>query len=61
VIAFEALAVGADGWISGLPMIVPDLATRLHRLLAVEKDLDAARELWYRLLPLIHLEYRAAL
>jgi 4-hydroxy-tetrahydrodipicolinate synthase len=59
VIAFEALAVGADGWISGLPMIVPALATRLHRLLAVEKNLDAARELWYRLLPLIHLEYRA--
>ena len=23
VIAFEAMAVGADGWISGLPMIVP--------------------------------------
>jgi 4-hydroxy-tetrahydrodipicolinate synthase len=59
VIAFEALAVGADGWISGLPMIVPALASRLYRLLAVEKDLDAARELWYRLLPLIHLEYRA--
>jgi len=59
VIAFEALAVGADGWISGLPMIVPSLATKLHRLLVVERNLDAARELWYRLLPLIHLEYRA--
>ncbi len=33
VIAFEAMAVGADGWISGLPMIVPALARRLHRLL----------------------------
>lgn len=59
VIAFEAMAVGADGWISGLPMIVPALAARLHRLLVVEKNLEAARELWYRLLPLIHLEYRA--
>jgi 4-hydroxy-tetrahydrodipicolinate synthase len=59
VIAFEALAVGADGWISGLPMMVPALARRLHRLLTLEKNLDAARELWYRLLPLIHLEYRA--
>lgn len=59
VIAFEALAVGADGWISGLPMIVPALARKLYRLLAVEKNLEAARELWYRLLPLIHLEYRA--
>jgi 4-hydroxy-tetrahydrodipicolinate synthase len=59
VIAFEAMAVGADGWISGLPMIVPALARRLHRLLTVEKKLDDARALWYRLLPLINLEYRA--
>jgi dihydrodipicolinate synthase/N-acetylneuraminate lyase len=59
VIAFEAMAVGADGWISGLPMMVPALARRLHRLLTVEHDLESARELWYRLLPLINLEYRA--
>jgi 4-hydroxy-tetrahydrodipicolinate synthase len=59
VIAFEAMAVGANGWISGLPMMVPGLARKLHRLLVCEKNLDAARELWYRLLPLIHLEYRA--
>jgi 4-hydroxy-tetrahydrodipicolinate synthase len=59
VIAFEAMAVGADGWISGLPMIVPALARRLHRLLAVEKNLEDARSLWYRVLPLINLEYRA--
>ena len=26
VVAFEALAAGADGWISGVPMIVPELA-----------------------------------
>ena len=59
VIAFEALAVGADGWISGLPIIVPALAVKLHRLLHCEKNLEAARELWYRLLPIIHVEYRA--
>lgn len=59
IIAFEAMAVGADGWISGLPMIVPSLAVKLHRLLYCEKNLDAARELWYRLLPLVHVEYRA--
>ena len=58
-IAFAALSVGADGWISGLPMMVPALAKKLLRLLTVEKDLDSARELWYRLLPLIQLEYRA--
>jgi 4-hydroxy-tetrahydrodipicolinate synthase len=59
VIAFEAMAVGAEGWISGLPMMVPALAAHLYRLLACEKRLDAAQELWYRLLPLIQLEYRA--
>ncbi|MEW5977359.1 MAG: dihydrodipicolinate synthase family protein [Acidobacteriota bacterium] len=59
VIAFEAMAVGANGWISGIPMMAPALAVRLHQLLVVEKRLDAARDLWYRLLPLIRFEYRA--
>jgi len=59
IIAFEAMAVGADGWISGLPMIVPALARRLHRLLTVDNHLEEARKLWYRVLPLIRLEYRA--
>jgi 4-hydroxy-tetrahydrodipicolinate synthase len=59
VIAFEGMAAGADGWISGLPIIVPALAVKLHRLLYVDKDLDCARALWYRLLPLVHVEYRA--
>ena len=46
ITAFAALAIGADGWIGGLPMIVPALAARLYRLLTQEKDLDAARALW---------------
>lgn len=59
ILAFSALALGADGWIGGIPMIAPSLAVRLHRLLTVEKNLDEARALWLRLLPIIHLEYRA--
>lgn len=59
ITAFAALAIGADGWIGGLPMIVPALAVRLHRLLTQEKNLDSARELWMRVLPIIRLEYRA--
>ena len=51
LIAFEGLAVGADGWISCLPMIVPSRAVKLYRLLAVEKNLSAARELFYPLVP----------
>jgi len=60
LIAFEGLAAGADGWISCLPMIVPARAVRLHRLLAVEQDLKAARELFYPLVPLIRLEFQAS-
>jgi 4-hydroxy-tetrahydrodipicolinate synthase len=59
LIAFEGLAVGADGWISCLPMIVPSRAVKLYRLLAVEKNLSAAREFFYPLVPLIRLEFQA--
>jgi 4-hydroxy-tetrahydrodipicolinate synthase len=59
ITAFAALAIGADGWIGGLPMIVPALAVQLHRLLTQEKNLDSARALWMRVLPIIRLEYRA--
>jgi 4-hydroxy-tetrahydrodipicolinate synthase len=59
LIAFEGLAVGADGWISCLPMIVPGRAAKLYQLLAVEKNLSAARELFYPLVPLIRLEFQA--
>jgi 4-hydroxy-tetrahydrodipicolinate synthase len=59
LIAFEGLAVGADGWISCLPMIVPSRAVTLYQLLAVEKNLSAAQELFYPLVPLIRLEFRA--
>jgi len=59
ILAFAALALGADGWIGGLPMIVPALAVKLFDLLHDQKNLDRARKLWLRLLPIIHLEYRA--
>jgi dihydrodipicolinate synthase/N-acetylneuraminate lyase len=39
---------------------VPGRAVRLYRLLAVEQDLKAARELFYPLVPLIRLEFRAS-
>jgi 4-hydroxy-tetrahydrodipicolinate synthase len=60
LIAFEGLAVGADGWISCLPMIAPRCALKLFRLLVVEQNLRAAREFFYSLAPLIRLEFRAA-
>jgi 4-hydroxy-tetrahydrodipicolinate synthase len=60
LIAFEGLAVGADGWISCLPMIAPRCAVKLFSLLAVEQNLSAARDFFYGLAPLIRLEFRAA-
>jgi 4-hydroxy-tetrahydrodipicolinate synthase len=59
ITAYSALAIGADGWIGGMPMIAPALAVELCRLLLEEKNLDKARELWMKLLPIIRLEYRA--
>jgi 4-hydroxy-tetrahydrodipicolinate synthase len=58
IIALGGLASGADGWISGLPMMVPSLTVKLFELVAEQKIADA-RELWYRLLPLVHLEFAA--
>lgn len=60
LIAFEGLAVGADGWISCLPMIAPKCAVKLFRLLVTEQNLSAARNFFYTLAPLIRLEFRAA-
>ncbi len=59
LIAFGALALGADGWIGGLPMMVPRHCVRLFELLTCQRELAQAQSLWYRLLPLIQIEYRA--
>jgi 4-hydroxy-tetrahydrodipicolinate synthase len=59
-IAFSALAAGADGWIGCMPIMAPRLAVELYNYFAVDKDLDAARDLWYRLLPLVRMEFSAA-
>jgi len=43
LLAFGALALGADGWIGGIPMIAPGLAVELCRLLLRDRNLDEAR------------------
>jgi dihydrodipicolinate synthase/N-acetylneuraminate lyase len=52
--AFEAMLVGADGWFAGVGNIIPRHAVRLWDLCQAG-DLPAARDLWYRLLPLIDM------
>jgi 4-hydroxy-tetrahydrodipicolinate synthase len=59
LIAMEGLAVGGDGYISGLPMMVPRLARRLFETIHDQQDLVGGQSLWNRLLPLVQFEYRA--
>lgn len=50
----EAFAGGADGWLSGFPNIIPDLAVDLFGAVHVEKDLDSARAIWAKIAPLAY-------
>jgi 4-hydroxy-tetrahydrodipicolinate synthase len=49
--AFEGLCVGANGWISGVADVLPAECVQLFDLVQ-SRDLDAARELYGRLLPM---------
>jgi 4-hydroxy-tetrahydrodipicolinate synthase len=59
-VAFEALAHGADGWISAIPSITPAAAARLFKTLADDGDLVSAREQWRQLAPLMRFVFRAS-
>lgn len=61
LIGFEGLAIGADGYIGGLAMIVPDLLCELFNSVCSNCDWVGARERWNRLWPIVQLEYRALL
>jgi 4-hydroxy-tetrahydrodipicolinate synthase len=50
----EAIFAGADGWLSGLPNVVPDLAVAMYDAIVTKKDIDAARKIWQRILPLAY-------
>ncbi len=50
----EAFCVGGDGWLSGLPNIIPDLAADLFNAATQEKDLVKAQKIWDRIRPLAY-------
>jgi 4-hydroxy-tetrahydrodipicolinate synthase len=50
-IAFESFVMGADGWVSGAANIIPRQCVELYEL-TIKGDIDAAKELAYRMLPL---------
>lgn len=58
-VAFEGLAHGAHGWISGIPSMVPAAARKLYEAIAIRSDLPAARIIWAQLAPLMRLQFSA--
>ena len=50
----ESFCVGADGWLSGLPNVVPDLCVALFNAIDKDHDLDEARKIWGRILPIAY-------
>jgi dihydrodipicolinate synthase/N-acetylneuraminate lyase len=51
-LTFYALAAGARGSVWGAANFIPELTVELYRVLAVEKDLDAARSVWAKIWPI---------
>ncbi|KAJ5357871.1 hypothetical protein N7541_005029 [Penicillium brevicompactum] len=49
---FFALAAGAKGAVWGAPNIIPELCVELWNTLAVKKNLDEAKLLWQKILPI---------
>jgi 4-hydroxy-tetrahydrodipicolinate synthase len=53
--ALEGLLAGAHGWISGILNVIPGAAIEMHRKIAHDNDARGARDVWRRILPLIHV------
>jgi 4-hydroxy-tetrahydrodipicolinate synthase len=53
--ALEGFAAGSTGWISGVANVAPEECAALHRHI-VDGELEPARELYARLLPLARLD-----
>ena len=54
-LTFQGLLLGAKGVVSGGSNILPEMVVKLYKLIVEEKDIDAARELWYKYLPIANL------
>lgn len=52
-IAFESLMLGAVGWVAGVGNVLPKEHVDLFNLIVELRDYSTARELYYRLLPLL--------
>jgi 4-hydroxy-tetrahydrodipicolinate synthase len=52
-LSMEMFLVGAKGWVAPPANMIPNLCARLFELAAVQKDIQKARELYFKLLPLL--------
>ncbi|WP_320128672.1 dihydrodipicolinate synthase family protein [uncultured Sphaerochaeta sp.] len=50
----EAFCLGADGWLSGLPNVIPDLCVELFDAIDKEHDLEKGRKIWDKILPIAY-------
>jgi len=54
-LALESFFMGAEGWVSGFFNVLPTQSVKLFELARVTGDFDAARELYYSILPVLGL------
>jgi len=54
-LALESFLMGAAGWVGGVVNVLPSEHVQLFDLAVTQSDLFAARELYYRLLPVLSL------
>jgi len=53
--AYEGLAAGAHGWISGILNVAAKAAKALYQAIVVENDARKGLRIWKKILPLVHL------
>ncbi|NQT87708.1 dihydrodipicolinate synthase family protein, partial [bacterium] len=54
-LALESFLLGAAGWVGGIVNVLPKAHVELYEVAVAQGDLLAARELYYRLLPVAAL------
>lgn len=54
-IALESLMVGAIGWIGGVANVLPRSHVKMYELAVVKRDLSAAKELFFEMLPVLEM------
>lgn len=53
--ALESFVLGAVGWVGGVVNVIPRAHVELYRLAVERRDFEAARRLYFQMLPLLNL------